>query len=118
MPESDVFVETDAHDLMRMMENLFSNVRKYVKSYVGVNVFCEDDTLVILMENDLEGMETPDTERIFEPFYRDSARSNEGSGLGLYVVACLAKRLGIETDAECTESMFRIRLKIKRGGTA
>lgn len=118
LPESDVFVETDAHDLMRMMENLFSNVRKYVKSYVGVNVFCEGDTLVILMENDLEGMEVPDTERVFESFYRDSARSNEGSGLGLYVVACLAKRLGIETDAECTEGMFRIRLKIKRGGTA
>ncbi len=117
LPESDVFVETDAHDLMRMMENLFSNVRKYVKSYVGVKVFCEGDTLVILMENDLDGMEAPDTERIFEPFYRDSARSNEGSGLGLYVVACLAKRLGIETDAECAEGMFRIKLKIKQGCT-
>lgn len=114
LPESDVFVETDAHDLMRIMENLFSNVRKYVKSYVGVKVFCEGDTLVILMENDLEGMEAPDTERIFEPFYRDSARSNEGSGLGLYVVACLAKRLGIETGAECAEGMFRIKLKINQ----
>lgn len=114
LPVSDVFVETDAHDLMRMMENLFSNARKYVKSYVGVKVLCENDTLVILMENDLEGMEAPDTERIFEPFYRDSARSNEGSGLGLYVVACLAKRLGIDTDAECAEGMFRIKLKINQ----
>lgn len=115
LPESDVFVETNEHDLMRMMENLFSNVRKYVKSYVGVKAFCENDTFVILVENDLEGMEMPDSERIFEAFYRDSARSNEGSGLGLYVVACLAKRLGIEADAECVKGIFRIRLRIKTG---
>lgn len=115
LPESDVFIETNEHDLMRMMENLFSNVRKYVKSYVGVKAFCENDTFVIQVENDLEGMEMPDMERIFEAFYRDSARSNEGSGLGLYVVACLAKRLGMETDAECVEGIFRIRLRIKTG---
>lgn len=115
LPESDVFLETNEHDLGRMMENLFSNVRKYVKSYVGVKVFLEEETLVILVENDLEGMEAPDTERIFEPFYRDSARSNEGSGLGLYVVACLAKRLGIKTEAECAEGVFRIRLRMKIG---
>ena len=115
LPESDVFLETNEHDLMRMMENLFSNVRKYVKSYVGVKVFLEGDVLVILVENDLEGMEVPDTDRIFEPFYRDSARTNEGSGLGLYVVDCLAKRLGIETAAEYMEGVFRIALRIKTG---
>lgn len=114
LPESDVFMETNEHDLGRMMENLFSNVRKYVKSYLGVKVFWEEETLVILVENDLEGVEEPDTERIFEPFYRDSARSNEGSGLGLYIVACLAKRLEIETEAECAEGIFRIRLRSKR----
>lgn len=114
LPESDVFMETNEHDLGRMMENLFSNVRKYVKSYLGVKVFWEEETLVILVENDLEGVEKPDTERIFEPFYRDSARSNEGSGLGLYIVACLAKRLEIETEAECAEGIFRIRLRSKR----
>ncbi|MDE6608888.1 MAG: HAMP domain-containing histidine kinase [Lachnospiraceae bacterium] len=115
LPESDVFLETNEHDLGRMMENLFSNVRKYVKSYVGVKVALEDGTVVVLVENDLAGIEMPDMERIFEPFYRDSARSNEGSGLGLYVVACLAKRLGIETEAECTEGVFRIRLRMKIG---
>lgn len=113
LPESDVFLKTNGHDLMRIMENLFSNARKYVKSYIGVKTFFEGDVLVILLENDLEGMEMPDTDRIFEPFYRDSARSNEGSGLGLYVVDRLAKRLGMETEAECTEGVFRIALRIK-----
>ena len=91
-------------------------ILQYVKSYVGVKVFLEEDMLVILVENDLKGMEAPDTDRIFEPFYRDSARSNEGSGLGLYVVDCLAKRLGIETKAECVEGVFRIRLRMKTVG--
>lgn len=108
LPESDVFIKTNEHDLMRMMENLFSNVRKYVKSYVGVRMFRERDTLVILMENDLKGTEAPDAGRVFEAFYQNSARSSEGSGLGLYVVDSLAKRLGIKTDAECMEGMFRI----------
>lgn len=113
LPDADVFIETNAHDLMRMMENLFSNVRKYVKSYVGVRVLREGNVLVILVENDLKDMQMPDTDRIFEPFYRDSAGSNGGSGLGLYVVACLAGRLGIETGAECAEGIFRIRLSMK-----
>lgn len=113
LPESDVFVETNEHYLKRIIENLFSNVRKYVKSYMGIHVFCEGTSLIITVENDLEGMEAPDTNKIFEPFYRDSARSNEGSGLGLYVVECLAKRLGIETDAEYVDRIFRIRLKTK-----
>lgn len=113
LPESDVFIETNAHELMRIMENLFSNARKYVKSYVGLKAQQEGEAFVILMENDLEGMEAPDTDRIFDAFYRDSARSNEGSGLGLYVVACLAERLGIETDAEYKEGIFQIRLRMK-----
>ncbi len=111
LPESDLFVETNEHDLKRMMENLFSNVRKYVNSYVGVKVCSENDALVLIVENDMEEGRTPDTDRIFEPFYRDSARSMEGSGLGLYVVSCLAEGLGIGLEAECKTGIFRIRMQ-------
>lgn len=108
LPESDIFVESNEHDLKRIIENLFSNVRKYAKSYVGVKTFFENDELVLIVENDLEESQKPDMDRIFEPFYRDGARSKEGSGLGLYIVACLSKRLGIKTRAECKDGIFRI----------
>ncbi len=108
LPEADIFVETNEHDLKRIFENLFSNVRKYVKSYVGVKVYFEKEKLAITVENDLEEPQTPDVDRIFEPFYRERARSKEGSGLGLYIVACLSKRLGIKISAECKEGIFRI----------
>lgn len=116
LPESDIFVETNEHDLKRIIENLFSNVRKYAKSYVGVKTFFEDGELVLTLENDLEESQKPDMNRIFEPFYRDGARSKEGSGLGLYIVACLSKRLEIKTGAECRGGVFLIWMRFPQGG--
>lgn len=111
LPESDIFVETNEHDLKRIMENLFSNARKYAKSYMGVRVCPEQGKTAVILENDLEETQIPDMDRIFEPFYRESARSKGGSGLGLYVAACLSKRLGIKTEAECKDGIFRIWLR-------
>lgn len=114
LPEEDVFLETNEHYLKRMVENLFSNVRKYVKSYVGMQAVCEKEQVVVIMENDLRDEADFDVSRVFEPFYRGGARSNEGSGLGLYVVKCLADRLGYEVQAECVEDRFRLIVIIKR----
>ena len=49
-------------------------------------------------------------------FYRDGARSKEGSGLGLYIVACLSKRLEIKTGAECRGGVFLIWMRFPQGG--
>lgn len=113
LPEEDVFLETNEHYLRRMIENLFSNTRKYVRSYVGMKVICEKGQLVIVLENDLKEIDIVDTNQVFEPFYRGSARSNEGSGLGLYVVKCLAKQLGYGVSAECQDGLFRIKVMMK-----
>lgn len=114
LPEEDVFLETSEHYLKRMVENLFSNVRKYVKSYVGMQAVCEKEQVVVIMENDLRDEADFDVSRVFEPFYRGGARSNEGSGLGLYVVKCLADRLGYEVQAECVEDRFRLIVTIRQ----
>lgn len=39
----DVFLETNEHYLKRIIENIFSNIRKYVKSYVGVKLIYEKE---------------------------------------------------------------------------
>ena len=61
-------METNEHDLKRIFENLFSNVRKYVKSYVGVKVYFEKEKLAITVENDLEEPQTPDVDRVRQQF--------------------------------------------------
>lgn len=114
LPEEDVFIETNEHYLGRIIENLFSNIRKYVKSYAKMRVVCEPERIIIIAENDLINEDDIDIVRIFEPFYRGSARSNEGSGLGLYVVKCLADRLGYDIKADCDNHMFRLQLIIRR----
>ena len=45
--------------------------------------------------------------------YRGNTRSNEGSGLGLYVVKFLAKQLGYEVSADCQEGLFWIKVIIR-----
>ena len=114
LPSEDVYVMTNEHDFKRIIENLFSNVRKYVGDYAGMQVICRETQVEIVMENDFaEGM-VFDISQVFEPFYRSSARSNEGSGLGLYVVKCLADRLGYEVQAECVQGLFRFRMVMMR----
>lgn len=82
LPEEDIFIETNEHYLRRIVENLFSNIRKYVRSYAGIKVVPNMETVILIFENDLTSEADIDIECIFEPFYRGNARSNEGSGLG------------------------------------
>lgn len=112
LPEEDIFIETNEHYLRRIVENLFSNMRKYVRSYARIKVVCGRQSVIITFENDLTDEADIDIECIFEPFYRGSARSNEGSGLGLYVVKCMAERLGYEVCAECHKGVFELQLEI------
>ncbi len=112
LPEEDIFIETNEHYLRRIVENLFSNIRKYVRSYAGIKVVPNMETVILIFENDLTSEADIDIECIFEPFYRGNARSNEGSGLGLYVVKCMAERLGYKVCAECHKGMFELQLEI------
>lgn len=112
LPEEDIFIETNEHYLRHIVENLFSNIRKYVRSYAGIKVVPHMETVILIFENDLTSEADIDIECIFEPFYRGNARSNEGSGLGLYVVKCMAERLGYKVCAECHKGMFELQLEI------
>lgn len=112
LPEEDIFIETNEHYLRRIVENLFSNIRKYVRSYAGIKVVPNMETVILIFENDLTSEADIDIECIFEPFYRGNARSNEGSGLGLYVVKCMAERLGYKVCARCHKGVFELQLEI------
>ena len=79
LPEADIFVETNEHDLKRIFENLFSNVRKYVKSYVGVKVYFEKEKLAITVENDLEEPQTQDIRTVLQRTREEQRRERAGA---------------------------------------
>jgi len=125
IPEEQMTVIADRHYLERILENLFSNARKYTKSRLKVMVekgvadesFSAEITgmeggsrICLLIENDIEDMQEMDTAHIFEPFYRAKGRSGPGTGLGLYVCKELACAMHFEIEGNVTGNVFQLKL--------
>ena len=49
---------------------------------------------------------------IFDAFCRGKSRQKEGAGLGLYIVRCLADKLGHEVSAEAQDGVFTINISM------
>ena len=109
IPEQRVCVCANEHYLKRMLENIFSNIRKYAQSFVGVQLVVDDKGVELITSNDIGNVEI-EPEKVFEPFYRGKSRSLEGSGLGLYVVKCLAESMGYEVQSALKGKVFEIKV--------
>lgn len=112
IPEQSVCVLSNEHYLKRILENIFSNMKKYAREFVGVKLVAMDGCVEIIASNDTGCVEI-EQEKVFEPFYRGKSRHLEGSGLGLYVVKCLAETMGYEVQAALKGEIFEIRLRLK-----
>ena len=112
--EKDILVQGNEHLLNRILDNFFSNLHKYAKSYVKIYLQEEQNNVVFYIENDVAGTDKVDVEHVFEPFYREHARHQEGSGLGLYVVKCLAQQMGYQISAHYKEAVFKVTLTAKK----
>ena len=126
IPEEQLTVIADRHYLERILENLFSNARKYTKSRLKVTVENRkggaDESLraettdtkgknriCLLIENDMQDTQEMDTAHIFEPFYRAKGRSGPGTGLGLYVCKELSEAMHFEIEGNVTDNVFQLR---------
>ncbi len=112
IPQQSVCLLSNEHYLKRILENIFSNMKKYAREFVGVKLVMLDGCVEIIASNDTGCMEI-EPEKVFEPFYRGKSRQLEGSGLGLYVVKCLAEAMGYEVQAALQGEIFEIRLRLK-----
>lgn len=115
-PELDisdgVIISSNAHIVSRILENLFSNAQKYASKRIGVTLNNIEGTAILKVFNDIADESDIDIKRVFEPFYRASSRSKEGSGLGLYVVKTLCDKLGYQLSADINEDKtFSIEIK-------
>lgn len=100
-PEEPIAVESDRHMVNVVLSNLVENAIKYAPRTTPLRLSCRGADrdgargVVVTVENETAGAVAPDPARVFDKFYRaPGARSEPGSGLGLYVVAGVTDLLG------------------------
>jgi signal transduction histidine kinase len=94
----DALVHTDASLLRVMIDNVLDNAIKYSPAGSKIDVRIEHETKRWLLSISDEGPGIPPEERLaaFQRFNRLHANDREGAGLGLPIVADIARRLEIE----------------------
>ncbi|MDO5559128.1 MAG: HAMP domain-containing sensor histidine kinase [Oscillospiraceae bacterium] len=109
-----VFIRTSPSYMMRILQNLFSNAQKYTNEHFGVTLSRRDDIVMLRVYNDIYDKNDIDLSRVFEPFYKAYSRSRKGSGLGLYVVKYLSRKLGFTAEASLNNDLvFEVCITIK-----
>lgn len=88
--------------LKELLQNFITNAIKYTKEgEVTLKVSRDDDALTFEVHDTGIGISKSDQAKIFNKFYRSEdyrTRETSGTGLGLYVAAKLAKKLGTKIE--------------------
>ena len=117
LPSPELYIYADGRLMWRIVENLFTNVRKYAFSHS--RVYCElkkeGEQVVWIMKNISARPLNMTAEALMERFVRgDTARNTEGSGLGLSIAKSLTEILGgnfsIQIDGDLFKSLVRFPL--------
>ena len=100
--ESDgpVTVLGDPGRLEQLVHNLVGNALSHtpagtpVHGRVGVESTADGDRAVLVVRDHGPGLTPDQADRVFDRFYRASTSREGGSGLGLFIVATLARGMG------------------------
>jgi signal transduction histidine kinase len=101
-------------ELLRMLlANLLANACRYARTVVRVWAEEVGGGVDLVVEDDGAGVGAAERERLFERFYRGmDARGHAGAGLGLALVASIARAHGGSTSAEDVVPGLRIRVRL------
>jgi signal transduction histidine kinase len=109
-------VEADPDKMARVLSNLLKNALVYGadNAIVRVSVATDDDNLVLSVRNKGEPIPSEIQKRLFAPFTRGPAQDQQGLGLGLYIVAEIARAHGgtIDLDSTAEETQFTVRIPV------
>ncbi|MBP0964048.1 MAG: HAMP domain-containing histidine kinase [Oscillospiraceae bacterium] len=93
-PSFTATVKADKNRLMQITENLINNARKYAGTDIDVFITRSEKTAEIHFRDYGKGIPDSDMPFIFDKFYRGkNCGSEQGSGLGLYIVKYIAMQL-------------------------
>lgn len=104
----EIFIAIDRDFLERIILNLLSNSVKYgsENGNIYIKIYFEGKDLVIMIENDGVAISYDEQKYIFDKFTKSNKalnRTQEGSGLGLYISKSLMKMQGGDLKVEIYE---------------
>ena len=107
----------DGRRIWRVVENLYSNVAKYALAHTRVYVTVEvtDTEMEFSIKNISEQELKVDTTELTERFIRgDTARTTEGSGLGLSIAKNLTALMDGEFSISLDGDLFKASVRFPR----
>lgn len=110
-------ISTDPFLALVIVTNLISNARKYSDAKRDVRFFTHqtDDSIVLSISNSTQVLSSDDMPMLFDKYWRSNkAQRFRGSGLGLWIVAKLADKLGWQVNASLKGTNLRISLLIPK----
>jgi signal transduction histidine kinase len=117
LPAEALLAQANAEKVQRVLFNLIQNAIRHTPADGSVTVRARNlgDGVEIEVDDEGEGIPSEAADRVFEPFYRgDSARSEEGAGLGLAISKAIVEAHGGSIWLERGDPGTRIRFTLQR----
>jgi signal transduction histidine kinase len=115
LAEADgVFIDGDAELLIQMLVNLVENAMRHAGegALISVWIGLEGSRPVLCVTDNGPGVPQKERERLFDRFYRlEQSRSTPGSGLGLALVASVARLHDAGVSLHDAEPGLRVRVR-------
>jgi signal transduction histidine kinase len=122
LPPEALLAQANAEKVQRVLFNLIQNAIRHTPADGSVTVRARPlgGSVEIEVDDQGEGIPTGADERVFEPFYRgDSARSEEGAGLGLAIARAIVEahggRIRLQAGNPGTKVTFTLQAAGSRG---
>ncbi|MDD5057106.1 MAG: ATP-binding protein [Sideroxydans sp.] len=108
-------VRGDAGSLTEMLNNLIDNAIRYTpeSGHITVSVKVALSCIELSVEDNGPGIDPQHRERVFERFYRILGSGQSGSGLGLSIVAEVAKRHNAELLLDAGKDGVGTRISVR-----
>lgn len=115
LPEKQIKIYGEELTCKRIIQNLISNSIKYSNGYISIQLDEFDNEVIFTIKNSVLELKESDLDYLFERFYTvDKSRNRSGSGLGLYIVKLLLKKIGGEVrDISLEDGILSISIMFK-----
>lgn len=109
----------DPDALARVLANLLANSLRHGSGAPRVEATLADGGLALLrVSNPVADASAIDPARLFDRFYRsDAARTGQGAGLGLSIVAQLVRAMGGEVGASVAKGRLKVEVTLPRAAS-
>lgn len=112
-PEKSLFVMADGRRMLRIFDNLMTNICKYAQAGTRVYISLEEreKDVVIVLKNISHAALNMSEDELMERFTRgDASRNTEGNGLGLSIARSLAELQNGKLKLEIDGDLFKVML--------